>query len=133
MMKIDDVATLITAFGALLGSIVLFYKAKVEKGKMDRESFGAELTTIRQAYSEMLKDQIESVVAPMERRVDRLNKHVSELQREVDELKAYRGKFEIAIMYIRSLCHWIDIKDKAGIEKPKMPQELKEYLIDKKK
>ena len=132
-MKIDDVATLITSFGALVGSIMLFYKAKMGKRKLDRELFGAELTTIRQTYSEMLKDQIESVVAPMERRVDRLNKHVLELQREVDELKAYRGKFEIAIMYIRSLCHWIDIKDKAGIEKPNMPKELKEYLVDKKK
>lgn len=132
-MKFDDVTALVTSLGALIGSIVLFYKAKIEKGKIARESFSQELTTIRQTYSEMLKDQIESVVAPMERRVDRLNRHVSELQREVDELKAYRGKFEIAIMYIRSLCHWIDIKDKTGIEKPNMPKELKEYLIDKKK
>ena len=127
-MRPDDITAILTSLGALAGSVALFYKSRSERKKVKAESVGVELNAIRKAYSAMLEDQMDSVVEPMQRRIDRLVEQVESMQREIDELKRYRGKFEIAVMYIRSLCHWIDIKDKTGVSKPNLPDELRGYF-----
>ena len=118
-MRPEDITAILTSLGALAGSVVLFYKSRSERKKVKAESVSVELNAIRKAYSAMLEDQMDSVVEPMQRRIDRLVEQVESMQ---------RGKFEIAVMYIRSLCHWIDIKDKTGVSKPNLPDELREYF-----
>lgn len=127
-MELGDVAALITSLGALAGSVVLFKKSRNEQKRIQTESVSVELNAIRKAYSSMLEDQINSLVKPMEQRIDRLVKQVDALQEEIDDLKRYRNKFEVAILYIRSLCHWIDEKDKTHTSKPNLPGELREYF-----
>ena len=143
-MNYVEIAGLLTSLGSLIGAFVLWRKSRpeankirAEESKTRTESFNTEVDAIRTAYSSMLKDQIENIVNPMERRIDRLNKLVSELQTEVDELKNYRNLFDVSILYIRSLCHWIDtIENISKANKPKLPIELRDYFNlqnDKKK
>ena len=139
-MNIAEIAGLITSLGSLLGAFVLWRKSRPEANKLKAESakimadrFSAEVETIRENYDRMLKTQLESIVKPMEHRIDRLNKLVEELQNEVDELKNYRNQFDVAVLYIRALCHWIDTIDGVSKEaKPKLPPELRAYFELKK-
>lgn len=133
------ITVLTTSLGSLIGAFVLWRKSRpeankirAEESKTRTETFNVEVDTIREAYSKMLQDQIKSVVEPMERRIERLNKLVEELQDEVDELKKYRSRFDVAVLYIRSLCHWIDtIEGISKGNKPKLPPELRAYFEDK--
>ena len=135
-MNMVEMTGLIASIGSLIGAFVLWKKSRpevhklhAEEAKIRIEAFNVQVDAIRDTYSRMLEDQIRSVVEPMERRVDRLNKLVDELQDEVDELKNYRNKFDVAILYIRSLCHWIDtIEGISSENKPKLPTELKDYF-----
>ena len=134
------VATLATSLGSLIGAFVLWRKSRPETNKLKAESskimadrFSAEVAAIRKNYDRMLKTQLESIVKPMEHRIDRLNKLVKELQDEVDELKSYRNQFDVAVLYIRSLCHWINtIEGISKADKPKLPPELRAYFELKK-
>lgn len=142
-MHIAEFAGLITSICSLIGAFVLWRKSRPEVHKIQAESskimaeesrertnqFSTEIEAIRENYDRMLKTQLESIVKPMEHRIDRLNKLINELQNEVDELKNYRNRFDIAVLYIRSLCHWIDALDiSAKTPKPKLPTELREYF-----
>lgn len=141
-MNIAELAGLITSIGSLIGAFVLWRKSRPEVRKIQAESskimaeesrertnqFSTEIEAIRENYDRMLKTQLESIVKPMEHRIDRLNKLVRELQDEVDELKSYRNRFDIAVLYIRSLCHWIDAVLPDSTDKPKLPPELRNYF-----
>lgn len=141
-MNIVELAGLLTSVGSLIGAFVLWRKSRPEVRKIQAESskimaeesrertnqFSTEIEAIRENYDRMLKTQLESIVKPMEHRIDRLNKLVTELQNEVDELKSYRNRFDIAVLYIRSLCHWIDTVLPNSAEKPKLPPELRTYF-----
>lgn len=139
-MNIAELAGLITSIGSLIGAFVLWRKSRPEVRKIMAEEsrertnqFSTEIEAIRENYDRMLKTQLESIVKPMEHRIDRLNKLVSELQNEVDELKSYRNRFDIAVLYIRSLCHWIDTVLPNSTEKPKLPPELRTYFSEQEK
>lgn len=143
-MNVAEIAGLITSLCSLIGAFVLWRKTRPEVRKLQAESnkiiadqFSSEIATIRENYDRMLKTQIESIVKPMEHRIDRLNKLVNGLQNEVDELKSYRSRFDMSILYIRSLCHWADnalsqitqLKGKLKLQpKPKLPPELRIYF-----
>lgn len=147
-MNITEIAGLLASLGSLLGAFVLWRKSRPEANKLKAESakimadrFSAEVAAIRENYDRMLKTQLESIVKPMEHRIDRLNKLVKELQDEVDELKSYRSRFDISILYIRSLCHWADnvlsqitqLNGEIKLQsKPKLPPELRAYFELKK-
>lgn len=139
-MNITEIAGLLASLGSLIGAFVLWRKSRPETNKLKAESakimadrFSAEVETIRENYDRMLKTQLESIVKPMEHRIDRLNKLVEELQDEVDELKSYRNQFDVAVLYIRSLCHWINtIEGISKKDKPKLPPELRAYFELKK-
>lgn len=134
------VATLATSLGSLIGAFVLWRKSRPETNKLKAESakimadrFSAEVAAIRENYDRMLKTQLKSIVEPMEHRIDRLNKLVEELQEEIDELKSYRNQFDVAVLYIRALCHWINtIEGISKKDKPKLPPELRAYFELKK-
>ena len=137
-MNMVEMTGLIASIGSLIGAFVLWKKSRpevhklhAEEAKIRIEAFNVQVDAIRDTYSRMLEDQIKSVVEPMERRIDRLNKLVGELQDEVDELKSYRNRFDVAVLYIRALCHWIDsigVVASSDKPKPKLPDELKEYF-----
>lgn len=150
-MTTTEITVLVTAIttglGSLIGGFVLWRKSRPEVRKIQAESskimaeesrertnqFSTEIEAIRENYDRMLKTQLESIVKPMEHRIDRLNKLVSDLQNEVDELKSYRNRFDIAVLYIRSLCHWIDTVFPNSNNKPKLPPELRVYFGEKDK
>ena len=132
-----EMTGLIASLGSLLGAFVLWkksrpevHKLRAEEAKIRIEAFNVQVDAIRDTYSRMLEDQIKSVVEPMERRIDRLKKLVDDLQDEVDELKSYRNRFDVAVLYIRALCHWIDSIEGINSDKPKpkLPDELKDYF-----
>lgn len=124
-----EIVTLITGITSLIGAFAMWRKSRHESNKIKTDTFNQEVLAIREAYSQMLKDQIENIVDPMEKRIDRLVNWNQELQNQIDELKNYRNLFDLSILYIRSLCHWIDALDiSAKTPKPKLPTELREYF-----
>lgn len=153
MTNIAETAGLIASVGSLIGAFVLWRKSRPEANKLQAEAKKAvaeesklrtenikqEVDIIRETYSHMLDDQLKSVVAPMESRIDKLSKSVDELQkkndslqRQVDELRVYRTIFEDAVLYIRSLCHWIDTINIPKDTKPKLPHTLRSYFQEEK-
>lgn len=141
-----SLTALIAGIGSLIGAFVVLRKSRPEADKLRAEARKAvaeesqlrtetikrEIDTVRETYSHMLRDQLDSVVGPMEARINRLVKQVNELQIEVDQLKQFRSLFDIALLYIRSLCHWIDTIEASKENKPKLPEELRAYFNDNK-
>ena len=77
-------------------------------------------------WSDLARAQAEDLIRPLE-------EHIERLQRQVDELEEYRDRYNQAVSYMRSLCHWlskvtnlIDDDILTDNPKPRLPDDLRD-------
>lgn len=123
-MSVNEVALLLGAITSSAGAYALIKKHRSEIKKNTAEAVNAEVMAIKEAYSDIVSNQVNNLVKPLQARV-------TDLERRVDKLQKFQSLFEVAVMYIRSLCHWIETLNlPEGESKPRLPDELREYFIE---
>jgi TolA-binding protein len=122
-----DWAALLAGIVSLVGAIGVLLKQKSEAKKLRSDETNLALTAITDAYEKMLETQLKSVIAPLEKRINDLEEQVSTLRVHLDK---YKDLFFKSTKYISNLCLWIhkEVKEDKISTKPKLPEEIKEYL-----